>query len=191
MGELTTWSTGHWQTAASIAGAVTGVAALLVSALALWFAQARNRTAALVLTWHANGRLTLENRGPADARDVKLEVTHPSQRERQKTNPDDPEHMLYEVKKSLPRLLVGYSYEDRVMALLSADPDSVWASLSWRDDRLRRQSIDMVLHPARPKADGSTPLLSDRQIAMLADKLGAGIGAAVKDHLARRGPRGF
>lgn len=189
MGELTDWGTGQWQTLVSLG-------ALGVSVLALWLTQARNRSAAMVLTWHANERVTLENRGPADARDVQLEIDSARQREgRTMPNGEDvPDHMRYEVKQAIALMPAGHSFEDRVTRMLGDDVDSFHGRVTWRDGRLRRQRLEIVLYQRRQPSESASAVLTDRQVAVIAEKLGAGVGVAVREHLrdaARRISRGY
>lgn len=177
------WSTDQLQTAASLVGATTGVAALLVSGLALWFAQAGNRAAAMVLTWTADNRVILENRGPSAAKSVHLEVTSPSNRERAADLADMSPHMRFEVIKSIERLPVGFSYQDHMFRAVGETGDYI-ARLTWRDGRFREQSLELPLDQ-----ESSAPfarerqVVSDRQVEKISDGLSSGIARALKSHL--------
>jgi hypothetical protein len=178
----------QWQAVGAVVGAATGIAALVVSVLALWFAQAGNRAAALVITWRADDRFSLENRGPAAARDVVLEVTSPTQRER--ALPDtEPEYLRYELRREVERLPVGYTIEDRLSRTISTAPEDYVATLRWRDDRIRTQSLELRLAQEHDTLRSRMqPVLGDRQVARLSKEIGEGIGAAIADYLRRHRP---
>lgn len=176
MGDPQSWT--------AVIGAVTGVAALVVSAAAFWVTWVRSRQAALVLTWSSTSRVSLENRGPADARDVHLTIGTKEQREKHAADPDDVGKRL-RVDQRAEQLPVGYSIEDRLSLYLNMKPDDYIAEISWRDSRLRRHRLTIPLAMRRVD-DESRPLLNDRQAERLAKSMGEGIGAAVAESMRRR-----
>lgn len=171
MGDVQRWT--------SVIAAATGVAALCVSIVALWFAWAGSRHAALVLTWR-DARVSLENRGPANARDVRLTIGTPEQRE---TSTSGRPGQGLRVDQSVSLLPVGYTLEDRLSLYLGMQPGDYIAEITWHDARLRQQRLTMPM--AMQLTNESRPLLSDREASRLSRALGEGVGNSVAERLRR------
>lgn len=181
MGPLNNLSADAWQAIAGVAGAITGILALFVSALAFWFAVAGARAAAMVVTWDTSGRITLENRGPAGARDVVFEVTGKGRREQAR---DLPEHLRFDVRQTVKALPVGYTVEDRLSRRLMEKPSNYVATIKWNDSRLRRQHLEVELSQ-QPSGRDEQPL-TDEQLRYLTNGLSAGMAQALLEHLENR-----
>lgn len=169
-----------WQAVGAVVGAVCAVLALLVSAAAFYVAVAGTRVSQLVVRWHADRRLTLENRGPATAKKIQLTLRHQPRRDVDSDSdvesPSEPRR-----SKTIDVLPAGFVYEDRAERLFMQVDHTV--ELTWRDGRLLRQRYVVPLRQEAAPFDSSRPLLTDRQVTEVAERLGAGIGAAFRDEL--------
>ncbi|MDN4161116.1 hypothetical protein [Nocardioides abyssi] len=144
-------------------GAITGVSALIISLLALVRAGLASRRAALVVRW-LDSTLQVSNLGPARARHVTVSL-----RPEGLTRPREP--------MTIAALGNGYTHRLGHTSLMG-ETSELWIDLTWKDDRLRRQT-DAVLVSQERTPIPIGPAIPDRQVDTIAARLGEGMGKAL------------
>jgi len=145
-------------------GAITGVTALAISGLALVRAGLANRRASLVVQW-LDSTLQVTNLGPARAREVTVSL---------RSDQKPPREPI-----TIAALGNGYTYRLGHHRLLM-QTDELWIDLTWKDDRLRRQS-DAVLVWEEKTPRPSGPTIPNGQVDTIAARLGEGVGKALRE----------